>query len=49
MEQYEAVVQMLALAAKLEDEGQLNLAKLLRAATDGLLRQAARQHKSARR
>ncbi len=44
MEQYEAVVQMLALAAKLEDEGQLNLAKLLRATTDGLLRQAARRH-----
>jgi uncharacterized damage-inducible protein DinB len=32
---------MLALAAKVEDEGQLNLAKLLRAAADGLLRQAA--------
>jgi hypothetical protein len=34
---------MLALAAKMEDEGQLNLAKLLRAAADGLLRQAAYQ------
>lgn len=45
MQQYDAIVQMLALAAKLEDEGQLNLAKLMRATTDGLLRQAAYQQK----
>jgi rubrerythrin len=41
MEQYDAIVQTLALAAKVEDEGHLNLAKLLRAAADGWLRQAA--------
>jgi hypothetical protein len=37
----DTVISALALAARLEDEGQLNLAKLLRAASDGTLRQAA--------
>ena len=45
MEKYDALVQMLALASKMEIEGQYNLAKLLRAATHGLLRQAAYQQK----
>ena len=44
-EPHAVIVHMLALAARLEDEGQLNLAKLLRAATDGLLRQVAYQEK----
>lgn len=45
MEKYDALVQMLALASKMEIEGQYNLAKLLRAATHGLLCQAAYQQK----
>ena len=44
-EPYTVIVQMLALAARMEDEGQLNLAKLLRAASDGLLRRAAYRQK----
>jgi hypothetical protein len=39
----ETITHLLALAAALEDEGQLNNAKLLRAATDSLLTRAARQ------
>lgn len=35
------LVRLLALAARLEDEGQYNLAKLLRAATDAMSRRAA--------
>ena len=44
-EPYAVIVQMLALASRMEEEGQLNLAKLLRAASDGLLRRAAYQQK----
>jgi len=44
-EPYPVIVQMLALAASMEGEGQYNIAKLLRAATDGLLRQTAYQQK----
>lgn len=44
-ESYPVIVQMLALAARMEGEGQYNLAKLLRATTDSLLRQAAYQQK----
>ena len=43
LDQVESVVQYLALAAALEGEGQYNLAKLLRAAVDAILRRAAYQ------
>lgn len=45
-EPYDVIVHMLALAARMEEEGQYNLGKLLRAGADGLLRQAAYQQKS---
>ena len=38
---HDILVHLLALAERLEGEGQLNIAKLLRAAADGALRQAA--------
>jgi hypothetical protein len=42
-EPYAVIVHMLALAARMEEEGQLNLAKLLRAAVDDLRQAAYRQ------
>jgi hypothetical protein len=41
MTEYETISRLLALAARLEGEGQYNNAKLLRAAVDSLLTRAA--------